>query len=416
MQSEVMSIYQAQATNSAQRRLRPVASEAKALEADLKTRMSAVAVVAAAHAAQVDEKGLFPEAAIASTREQRLLGIMVPREFGGDAAGISDTAEICYGLGRACASTGMIYAMHQSSVACLLRHSRRATRDARVFRRLATNQILLASSTTEGQRGANIRSSDAALKWCGKQVKLERQATVVSYGAHADGILTVARRTDDAVSSDQVLALFLGDDYSLEPLVGWDTLGMRGTCSTGFRLQAEGECDQVLPDPYEKIHQRTMMPVSHLLWASVWAGIAANAVERARLFVRKSARQGEGQLPPGATHYTRANASLASLRALVSSNLRWYEKAKENEIFLESFDFQSSMNLFKVNASEHAISAVMSAFQACGLSGYRNDTEFSVGRHIRDILSSSIMINNDRILSNSLAPLLLNEVPEHLQD
>ena len=58
------------------------------------------------------------------------------------------------------------------------------------------------------------------------------------------------------------------------------------------------------------------------------------------------------------------------------------------------------MNLLKVNASELAISIVMSAMQACGLSGYRNDGEFSVARHLRDILSSSIMINNDRILAN----------------
>ena len=42
----------------------------------------------------------------------------------------------------------------------------------------------------------------------------------------------------------------------------------------------------------------------------------------------------------------------------------------------------------------------MSAMRACGLSGYRNDGEFSVGRHLRDVLSSPIMINNDRILAN----------------
>ena len=59
------------------------------------------------------------------------------------------------------------------------------------------------------------------------------------------------------------------------------------------------------------------------------------------------------------------------------------------------------MNLLKVNASELAVATVMSAMQACGLSGYRNDGEFSVGRHLRDILSSPIMINNDRILANA---------------
>ena len=59
------------------------------------------------------------------------------------------------------------------------------------------------------------------------------------------------------------------------------------------------------------------------------------------------------------------------------------------------------MNLLKVNASETALATVMSAMQACGLAGYRNDGEFSISRPLRDILSASIMINNDRILANA---------------
>ena len=58
------------------------------------------------------------------------------------------------------------------------------------------------------------------------------------------------------------------------------------------------------------------------------------------------------------------------------------------------------INLTKVEASELAVSTVMSALRACGLSGYRNDSEFAVGRFLRDVLSSPIMINNDRILAN----------------
>jgi acyl-CoA dehydrogenase len=59
---------------------------------------------------------------------------------------------------------------------------------------------------------------------------------------------------------------------------------------------------------------------------------------------------------------------------------------------------------------------VMSAMQACGLSGYRNDGEFSVSRHLRDVLSSSIMINNERILANVATASLLIEVPHSLRD
>jgi len=72
------------------------------------------------------------------------------------------------------------------------------------------------------------------------------------------------------------------------------------------------------------------------------------------------------------------------------------------------------VNLTKVEASELAVSTVMSALRACGLSGYRNDGEFSVGRYLRDVLSSPIMINNDRILANAAAASLMSAVPGSL--
>ncbi len=68
----------------------------------------------------------------------------------------------------------------------------------------------------------------------------------------------------DAASTDQVLVAFLKQDYTLEPLVGWDAFGMRGTCSEGFKLVASGSSEQILPVSYDKIHAQTMMPVAHL--------------------------------------------------------------------------------------------------------------------------------------------------------
>jgi acyl-CoA dehydrogenase len=74
------------------------------------------------------------------------------------------------------------------------------------------------------------------------------------------------------------------------------------------------------------------------------------------------------------------------------------------------------MNLHKVTASELAIATVMGAMQASGLSGYRNDGEFSIGRQLRDILSSPVMISNDRILANIAAASLLSSTPRSLRD
>ena len=386
------------------------------LTKDLKRRAQAAATVAAAHAAAVDAEARFPGEAHSAIRAQRLLGIMVPVELGGEGATISGVVDVCYVLGRTCASTAMIYAMHQISVACLVRHARTSVWHKQLLRRLCAEQLLLASSTTDGQGGGDLRKSDCAIVEEGARIALTKSATVMSYGAHADGIVTTARRSPDAPATDQVLAAFLKEHYTLDRLSGWDTLGMRGTCSAGFKLEAQGHGEQVLPEPYQKIHAHTVMPVAHLTWSAVWSGIAASSVERARQFVRKAARGQNGQLPPGAAHLTRASATLRVLQATVTSALRRYETLLAEGREPEGLEFQTTMNLLKVNASELSISVVTSALQACGLAGYRNDGDFSVARYLRDALSSSVMINNDRILGNVASATMLVEVPALLTD
>ncbi|MDB5604145.1 MAG: putative acyl-CoA dehydrogenase [Bradyrhizobium sp.] len=379
-------------------------------------RTAAVAAAAAAEAEDVDRAARFPKAAIDAARQQQLLGIQIPTEFGGHGASIFDVTDMCYTLGRACSSTAMIFAMHQTKVACLIRHGTGSTWHEMLMRRVATEQLLLASSTTEGQNGGNVRSSAAAVERTGTDISLVRKATVISYGAQADGIVTIARRASDAAASDQVLIALTKDNYTLERSLEWETLGMRGTCSAGFELKATGSAEQVFPESYDKIHAQTMTPVAHLCWSSVWAGIAAAAVERAQLFIRKAARGSGGQMPPGAAHFTAAKMTLTKLRALITSTLDTYANHEHDERALSSLDFQSSINLLKVEASELAVETVMSAMRACGLSGYRNDGNFSVGRHLRDALSAPLMINNDRILANIATASLMSGVPASLRD
>src|SRR5690348_17513626 len=130
----------------------------------IKSRATAVAAVAAQHAGDVDRGARFPTEAFAAVRAQRLLGIMVPRSLGGEGASLAQVADVCYELARACSSSGMIYAMHQVKVACLTRHCGSSRALAAILRRLCAEQLLLASSTTEGKAGGNVRSSEAPVE------------------------------------------------------------------------------------------------------------------------------------------------------------------------------------------------------------------------------------------------------------
>jgi acyl-CoA dehydrogenase len=382
----------------------------------LAQRSERASAVAAQFADEVDRKARFPHEALATLKAERLMGIQVPTALGGEGAGIHEVSDVCYALGRACASTAMIYAMHQTKVACIAGHGMGSPWHERALRKLLADQLLFASSTTEGQGGGNVRSSAAPILSEGGSISLVRDATVISYGAEADGIVTTARKSEDAAHSDQVLLVLLKSDYELAPTGGWDTLGMRGTCSSGFRLTARGSADQVLPVPYDRIHSRTMTPVAHLLWSSVWAGIAAAAAAKAETFVRRAMRGSGGQLPPGAAHLAKAKSSLRVLRNLVTSAVARFEKAQTDEREAASLDYQSAMALTKVEASELAVETVMSCYRTCGLSGYRNDGEVSISRHLRDVLSSPIMINNERILASMSNTLVMTGVPASLAD
>jgi len=382
--------------------------------ATLAERTERVCAIARFHAPSVDADGRFPDEALIALKAERLLGAMVPVCLGGESASLAQVADICFALGRACASTAMIYAMHQVKAACLIRHHSGSPWQLAFLRRVASEQLLLASSTTEGGSGGAVRSSSAPVDTVGDVIQLTRAASVVSYAEQADAIVTTARRDDAAASSDQVLLVFTREDYRLQRVGDWNTLGMRGTCSHAFALEASGEAGQILPAPYADIHVQTMAPTAHCLWASAWAGIAADAVEHARLFVRKAARSQQGTTPPGASHLATAKAQHATLCALVSASLSRYASIQDNPAALAAVDFQAAISFLKVQASELAVATVMKALQVTGLSGYRNEGEFSVSRNLRDVLSAPLMINNDRILADLSASALIDRGPVSL--
>ncbi len=393
------------------RTVEPVGERAITLE----TRAQAVADIAAAHAVEVDRDAAFPHAAISAARANGLMALLIPRELGGGGATLSEVADICYTLGQACASTAMIVAMHQAALACVVRHHTGSEWHRAMLRRVAAENLLLASSTTEGQGGGNVRASVSPLVRDGGRLAFARAATVMSYGAEADGIVTTARRDAEAGAGDQALVVFMKEDYRLTPTGGWDTLGMRGTRSAGFSLAAEAGEEQILPVGYDKIHPRTMVPVSHCVWAAAWTGIAAAAVSRAQMFVRTAARKAGGQMPPGAPRATEATANLLGLRGVVAAMLARVEQIADDEGALTTLETQAALNLFKVDVSERAVATVTAAMRACGLAGYRNDGEFGLGRHLRDVLSAPIMVHNERILANIAATTLMSGVPTSLR-
>jgi acyl-CoA dehydrogenase len=380
----------------------------------LAERGAVVAAVAAQFCDAVDRDGRFPKETLQALKDERLLSAMVPQDFGGEGASLDEIAEICVVLGQQCASSAMMFAMHQIKASSLITHGHTSPWHREFMHRVSAEQLLLASSTTEGGIGGDLRNSNCAVEIEGDMFRLEKDATVISYATYADAILATARRTPDAPSSDQVLVVILKDQRTLERTTNWDTLGMRGTCSEGFKLKATGPAVQILPKPFAEIAAQSMLATSHLLWSSLWYGIAHNAVQRAQNFVRAEAKRKPSIVPPGALRVAEAANMLQLMRSNTADGLRRFAHAKTDSDELSSMGFAIAMNNVKIGASKLALEIINHAMLVCGIMGYKNDTPFSLGRHFRDAMSAQLMISNDRIFSNTSNLLLIHRLDSHL--
>lgn len=365
----------------------------------------------APHAEAVDRDARFPSEAFQALKAAKLLSCYVPADLGGMGLTISDLSKLCETLALYCASTAMIFAMHQIQVACIVHHALGSESFRHYAKELVERQYLIASATTELGTGGDVRSSICAVEVANGKFKVEKQAPVISYGEAADAILVTCRSSPEAGRNDQSHILVKKEDCSLKPLSGWDTLGFRGTCSAGFTLNGQGEAWQVLPVPYADIHAKTMHPFSHSVWSSLWLGIAADAVSRARASVRAEARKTPGTLPPTAMRLAEVDTVLFSMRSGVQQTIGEYQRMLEEDepgAFASNFGFAIRINNLKVTSSQLVVDIVGRAMMICGITGYRNDSKNSLCRQLRDAYGAALMVNNDRILGQSSTMQILH--------
>jgi acyl-CoA dehydrogenase len=356
--------------------------------------------VAARHASEVDRDARFPRESLDALREASALSALVPEELGGGEFSLEAVAQGCYELGRRCGASAMVFAMHQIQVATIVRHLEAGSWFESYLNELSREQRLIASVTSEIGTGGDMGRSIAAVNPAENGLKrFTKQAPTVSYGAHCDDLLTTVRRSEQAEPGDQVMVLSRASETELEPSGTWDTIGMRGTCSPGFVVGARFPPEQVLAAPFSTVMNESVVPLSHILWSFVWLGIATDAFERGRAFVREAARRKPGEPVPAAHSLSRIMSELTMLRAEVHSALRefllWSDEPGRER--LGTMGSVLRFNNLKLAASDQAPRICAGVLEVIGIAAYKNDSPFGVGRHLRDALSARLMVANERI-------------------
>jgi acyl-CoA dehydrogenase len=366
--------------------------------------------VAAVNADDVDRRARFPQETISALSDAGALSAYVPGELGGAGVSFEALARACFELGRRCSSAAMVFAMHQIQVVTIARHLEGAQWFESYLREVCEQQRLIASVTSEVGTGGDMSRSIAAVTPAadGRQ-EFEKQAPTVSYGGYADDLLTTVRRDAQAEAGDQLLVLHRASDTEMVATGTWDTIGMRGTCSPGFTVRARFGPEQALRAPFSTMLNETIVPVSHILWSHVWLGIATEAFERGRSFVRAAARRKPGEPVPHAHSLSRVMGELSMLRAEVSSALQEFVVAsgEPGRARLATIGSMLRYNNLKLAASEQTPRICSDVLEVIGIAAYKNDSPFGIGRQLRDSLSARLMVANERIHAIDASLLLI---------
>jgi acyl-CoA dehydrogenase len=97
--------------------------------------------------------------------------------------------------------------------------------------------------------------------------------------------------------------------------------------------------------------------------------------------------------------------------ATVDSLMTRYLAIMDDPEATSAVDFMVAINTLKISASTEVVDVVNQALLICGIQGYREDSEYSLGRILRDAHGAAVMVNNDRIAGNTAQLALMQREP-----
>jgi acyl-CoA dehydrogenase len=360
--------------------------------------------VAGPVAQEVDRESRFPRESVDAFKANGLLSALIPESLGGGGASLAEVAGAVRAIAFHCTASALVLAMHSVEISNLVRHGKSEPLQA-LLAEIAANQLLVANANSEVGIGGDVGRSSCAVETTDAGMTLEKQALAISYGAYADAVFATARRTPESEPTDQVQVICRRPDLTLEQTSSWDAIGLRGTCSNGFRLVASIDPGMVYPVPFAVIASDGGIQASTILLSAAWVGLAEGSAAKAHEFVRAAARRSIGTVPPSAGHLAVLATELQQSRSLLAAAANSFVLL-EGSPEMESPGYVASVRNLKVSTSELAVRIATAALSICGIVGFKRDTPFSLDRQIRDAHGALVMVSNERYLRANAEMLL----------
>jgi acyl-CoA dehydrogenase len=347
-----------------------------------------------------DEKS-FTDAMLSLMRSDGLLSVVVPTDFGGPGLNLEMTARITERIARQSGSAGLIYAMHMSQVMSVVKHGEGAFFED-LQRRIVTEQLLIASGTSEKGPGGDIFTSIATVALGAEgNITGAKESPNISYLDHAGLVLLTANMVQPTGKMRQVLIAL--DMKAVNVTVPYKSsfMGMRGILNQPVALQFTAPSAAVFHEPFAPIARRTMTPGIQILWASLWSGIAWAALARVKTFVReelsKDADVAQGARLELSSLINKHHAMNCLIRAAIASY------STDSGTASIGFSTAAQINRLKICCADWLNEICMGALRVIGLRGYATAGPYTLAEIMTDALSAPIMVSNTRLQINTAA-------------
>lgn len=361
------------------------------------------------NAINVDVQSRFPQESIDALKNAGFFSVGIKKSLGGAALTIIEQADFCKLLAQYCASSAMILGMHYIKCNSINQWATEQVFFSDYLSDVHKQQRLIASMTSEEGIGGDLRQSNAAIALNENNFSITKKSPCLSYVSQSDDILLTCRVNEEAAYSDQRLVLLKSDQMKKSIIREWDAMGMRGTCSHACEVSGQATQAQIIIEPFSIIATQCMIPDAHIIWSNIWLGISLDAFSKAKKVARKNALKNESQLTGAARTLNDMHNKILALEAQINTLSNYYLMCKQqgDQKALRKTSFALAVNALKLNASNISKDVCLQALEVCGIAGYKNDDELSVARNIRDVLSATVMVSNERLIEVNAARLLV---------
>ncbi|CAL1238916.1 acyl-CoA dehydrogenase family protein [Candidatus Methylocalor cossyra] len=326
------------------------------------------------NADRVDREGLFPRDNLNALAKAGWNGVLIPEEYAGLGLGYQAFAIAAEEIGRACASTGLVYVMHVGAAQTIHLFGNHDQKER--WLKPARDGLIGTYSTSEKATGGHwwFNLSEAARDGADHYL-LNAEKSFTTSAGQADYYIMQTRSPGAKGPTD--ISFFIVDAKLDGIRHGtWEALGVRGNHSGPLRydnvrvhardrLGAEGQGKDIV--------YHGVSPVYLLGLGAVWHGVARAALEHATAHVTATVHRDFNRR---LSDYQVLRQQLGEAKVLVESLRPWQaELARQLDHLQATGQPQGQLLLplteFKVHAAEVANRSARNALDVSGGYGYK---------------------------------------------